>query len=66
MFGHLAPFSLVPFMSCKAVLSFSQCTQRAYYIHESSSAERRNFSDSECSAAVLSAPQNPWGRAFSE
>jgi hypothetical protein len=29
----------------KALASFSQCTQREPYNHESSSAERRNFSD---------------------
>jgi hypothetical protein len=37
----------------KPVLLLSQCTQRAPYKHESSSAERRNFSDLECSGAVL-------------
>jgi hypothetical protein len=51
----------------KALLSFSQCTQGAPCKHESSSAERRNFSvfekillseemkisDLECSVAVL-------------
>jgi hypothetical protein len=37
----------------KPVLLLSQCTQRAAYKHESSSAERRNFSDLECSGAVL-------------
>jgi hypothetical protein len=37
----------------KALPSFSQCTQRAPYYHESSFAERRNFSGLECSVAVL-------------
>jgi hypothetical protein len=37
----------------KPVLLLSERTQRAPYKHESSSAERRNFSDLECSGAVL-------------
>jgi hypothetical protein len=34
--------------------------------NESSSAMRRNFSDVECSVAVLSATESPQGTAFSE
>jgi hypothetical protein len=39
--------------ACKALLSFPWCTQRAPYNHESSSSQVRNFSDLECSIAVL-------------
>jgi hypothetical protein len=42
-----------------ALLSFSVCC-------EGTLAEKRNFSDLECSVAVLYTMQRPWGRAFSE
>ncbi len=52
--------ALLPMLSpaCKALLSFPWCTQRAPYNHKSSSSQVRNFSDLECSIAVLSAKGN--------
>jgi len=37
------------------------CGKQGPYSNESSSAMRRNFSDVECSVAVLSAPESPQG-----